>query len=504
MNRSGRIFWGILGTWALLFIAVVMPCKSWGENEDRVESFVYGFRPDQKDIIGAVKLLCKGRDFNLIIGEEIKGEVKVVLHDVTFEEALDAILSSGDLTYHRRGKTIFIGTKHMESRIYRLRYVKPSKVDSLITPLLSKSARTTTSDELQVLMVKESQQFFGPIEAVIRTVDVAPLQVLIEARILEIELTDDFALGVDWNYLQISDDLQHLGGPEATASLQTQGFGNLASSGGSGLFFTFNNYNIELALDALAEKTDINTLSSPKILVLNGKEAQILIGGKLGYRVLVVTETSSAETVQFLEVGITLTIKPWITDQGDVLMEIHPEVSSGTVEVGLPTKNTTEATTELRVHDGDTALIGGLIKKSNQITNRQVPFLGDIPFLGYLFKRKEIKEKRSEIVVLVTPRIVRDRLNEIALREMDSRISRIHDKEIKQELFFRDLEEVEPIPDGPADAGDEETLENSVQGDQETAAPPWPLPPIKGDPEGAGESQGEEKTGSDEGSGGSN
>ena len=501
MNRSGRIVGGTLGAWALLFIAVATP--SWGENEDRVESFVYGFRPDQKDIIGAVKLLCKGRDFNLIIGEEIKGEVKVVLHDVTFEEALDAILSSGDLTYHRRGKTIFIGTEHMESRIYKLRYVKPSKISSLISPLLSKSGKTTTNDELMVMMVKESQQFFGPIEEIIRAVDVAPLQVLIEARILEIELSDDFALGVDWNYLQISDDIQHLGGPEATASLQTQGFGNLASGGGSGLFFSFSNYNIELALDALSEKTDINTLSSPKILVINGKEAQILIGGKLGYRVLVVTETSSAETVQFLEVGVTLTIRPWITDHGDIIMEIHPEVSSGTVEVGLPTKNTTEATTELRVHDGDTALIGGLIKKSNQQTNKQVPFLGDIPFLGYLFKRKEIKEKRSEIVVLVTPRIVRDRMNDIALQEMDARISKIHDKEIKQEILFPHLKEVEPIPGGPADMGDEETWEKGAEGDQETAAP-WPLPPANGDPEGADEPQGEEKSGSGERSDGSN
>ena len=136
----------------------------------------------------------------------------------------------------------------------------------------------------------------------------------------------------------------------------------------------------------------------------------ILIGSQLGYISSTVTETSTAQSVQFLEVGTQLRLRPFISTDGTIRMEIHPELSTGSVEVKnnftLPQKEVTQVTTNVMTRDGCTVIIGGLMRTDLDTTTTQVPLLGSLPGVGFLFRHKTDTQVKREVLVLITPHIV--------------------------------------------------------------------------------------------------
>jgi hypothetical protein len=153
--------------------------------------------------------------------------------------------------------------------------------------------------------------------------------------------------------------------------------------------------------------TDSKTLGSPKLLVLNEQEARLQVGDQLGFKVTTTTETSTLESVQFLDVGVVLSLRPRITRDGHVLLNVKPEVSQGEVnpETGLPEESTTELETDVMLEDGQGMVIGGLIKETDSVTQSKVPYLGDIKGLGWFFRKSEVTKERVEIIVALVPRI---------------------------------------------------------------------------------------------------
>ncbi len=145
-------------------------------------------------------------------------------------------------------------------------------------------------------------------------------------------------------------------------------------------------------------------------MVLNKQRAEILIGAQLGYVNTTVTPTSSTQSVQFLEVGTQLRIRPFISSDDRIRLEIHPELSTGRVKTEggftLPEKEVTKVTTNVMASNGCTVVIGGLLREDLENTKSQIPVLGDMPLLGALFRHKIEKTQRQEILVLLTPRIV--------------------------------------------------------------------------------------------------
>jgi hypothetical protein len=151
----------------------------------------------------------------------------------------------------------------------------------------------------------------------------------------------------------------------------------------------------------LQTTTDSKTLGSPKILVINEQEARIQVGQQLGFRVTTTTETSTMEGVQFLDVGVVLTLTPRITRDGRVLLHVKPEVSKGEVnpETGLPEEETTQLETDIMLEDGQGMIIGGLIQESDSTVQSKVPYLGEVKGIG------EITKERAEIIIALVPRI---------------------------------------------------------------------------------------------------
>lgn len=153
----------------------------------------------------------------------------------------------------------------------------------------------------------------------------------------------------------------------------------------------------------------MRTLSTPKLMALDNQEASVIIGDRRGYQVTTTINQVTSESIEFLESGVILRVTPKIDPTGRILMDIHPEVSTGTVDAnGIPSQTTTEVTTSLLVPDGETVFIGGLIKHTQSQSYQRVPLLGRVPGIKGLFRSKERTNVNTETIVLITPRLVDD------------------------------------------------------------------------------------------------
>ncbi|OYW11675.1 MAG: hypothetical protein B7Z55_19010, partial [Planctomycetales bacterium 12-60-4] len=142
-------------------------------------------------------------------------------------------------------------------------------------------------------------------------------------------------------------------------------------------------------------------------LVINGQESRIQVGQRLGYFVTTTTQTSTLQEVQFLETGVVLRVTPTISDHNRILMSVKPEVSDGSIsDQGLPQERTTEVETTVMLQDGYGMVIGGLIKEDDLENQTKVPFLGDIWLVGRAFQRRKVTRSRSEIIIVLVPRVV--------------------------------------------------------------------------------------------------
>ena len=167
-----------------------------------------------------------------------------------------------------------------------------------------------------------------------------------------------------------------------------------------------------MGLDGLVEllqnTTDAKTLASPEIHAVSGQASRLQIGEKLPYRVTTTTQTATVESVQMLDVGVVLEVVPRITRDGRVLMRIKPKVSTGAIsaDTGLPSEKTSEAETDVMMCSGQAMVLGGLIQEEDRNVQSKLPLLGDIPYLGILFQKRQVVKSRKEIIVTLRPYVL--------------------------------------------------------------------------------------------------
>ncbi|MGP1310758.1 MAG: hypothetical protein ACTS27_11225, partial [Phycisphaerales bacterium] len=175
--------------------------------------------------------------------------------------------------------------------------------------------------------------------------------------------------------------------------------------------------NISLFIRLLDEVGDTTILSNPKVLALNRQPARVLVGARIGYLSTTTNDTSSTQTVEFLDTGTQLAFRPFISNDGMIRMELKPSVSEAVLRdvidsqgttTTIPDELTQEVTTNVLVRDGSTIVLGGLFKETMQLTRRQVPVLGDIPLIGVPFRGHDDSINRTEVIFLITPTIVSD------------------------------------------------------------------------------------------------
>jgi len=229
--------------------------------------------------------------------------------------------------------------------------------------------------------------------------------VLIEATILRAMLDEDTQFGID---------LSSIGGASislgSTEGIQDTEFASIVSPGGLTAVFSID--DVTGFIRALEEVTDTTVLANTKILAVNKQQGSVLIGQKMGYKSQI-TQTDGGTTtskVDFLESGTRLVFRPYIGNDGYIRMDIYPEDSTATLNpiTQVPDKLTTELQTNVLVKDGETIVIGGLFRDYVSTTRSQVPLLGDIPFLGALFRGTSDLTQRVEVIILLTPHIIEE------------------------------------------------------------------------------------------------
>ena len=409
-----------------------------------------------ESIANLLQALSTQHRISVVASDKITGKVTINLYDVPLDDALRQILATQDLDFVKQGSFYRIVTIEqrnallreqdaVESRVFVLNHLTTTEAQRVLQPLLSADgklavadagqaaggstpsggtarAASTSSGQRQSVVVVDRASVIAGIATTLQQLDRPPQQVLLEATILSIDLGEDNRLGVDFNVLGGTDfeevnatsDLTGITGYNVSGSqfqdrlFSGQTFGFAGSPIAQGLSLGFVKNSVAAFVEALEQTTNTTIVSNPRVIALNGEEAEIIVGGRLGYTTVTQTQTSSIETVEFLETGTQLVFRPFIGEDGWIRMDVHPQNSSGVIDPvsGVPSENTTEITTRILMRDGQTLILGGLIGESVSSVRSQIPILGSLPVLGFLFGRTLETVNRRELVILLTPHII--------------------------------------------------------------------------------------------------
>ena len=415
---------------------------------------------DDTTIRKALQFLGTKYQKNIVPSSKVDGMVTAVtLYDMTFESALNAILGHG-YKYEEKDNVIWVYTaeefkKIMEDKdrmvykVFTLYYISAAEAQKLITPVLSGagtiqgstpaenivptgesiSSGTGGGDDMALndtIVLLDYPENIAEVEALLKELDVRPRQVLIEATILSATLIEGMEFGIDLNLMagthligatsQAADEFnpsvtgqtpisQIAAGGIPGSMLESSGF---ARVGGNGLRVGVSVGDVSAFITALESVTDTTIMANPKILAVNKQLGQVYIGTKIGYiDQTTQTQTSTTQSVKFLDTGTKLSFRPYIGNDGYIRMDIHPKDSSGTLKSNdIPDEFSAELATNVLVKDGQTIVIGGLFRDVVVTGRSQIPLLGDLPLIGGLFRSTTDSTTRQEVIVLLTPNII--------------------------------------------------------------------------------------------------
>jgi general secretion pathway protein D len=412
------------------------------------------------DIASVLEMVSRQASMSIFIAPGIRGQVSLDLRNKTADETLQIIAKTCHLTIRREQDVIYVSAEEdaLPIRVYHLSYVTSKDLKDMIQPLLSEKGKITVSTQSEVglksdvssggsggsggggggssqeikaggnsmageeiVIIQDYAEVLAKLDRTIAEIDVEPIQVLIEAVIVQVELDKDMELGVNFALLDKAGTTLGVIGDGAAinaaagfnpASVLTAG-GQLvgtATSGfaedANGIKFGWTGRSTTGFIRALETFGETRVLASPRLMVLNKQRAEIHIGQQLGYMTTTVSQTSSTQTVSFMNIGTQLRLRPFVARNGLIRMEVCPERSTGVIDsAGIPQTYTNQCTTNMEVPDGATIMIGGMIDTEVDKQWQGLPFLSRIPFLGYLFRHTTDDLTRRELIVLITPHI---------------------------------------------------------------------------------------------------
>ena len=370
---------------------------------------------DDADIRQVFAKLSEVARISIIPSPEIQGRVSLNLRDVRIDATLKAIIDSRDYVVDRDEDIIIVRTSEEASRrknqnrklivkVYCPNYLSAAEMIGLIEPLLSSDGRhSATSPALaglagdeglsvgdetaqrDTVIVQDVPEVLNQIDQILVDVDIPPLQVSIEAKILSIRLSEGIQQGIDLSQLPCYRD--------SDVSLAEGGLKQARLS-----------CNIPTFIKSCERLADTSVVTSQRIQVLNKHRAEMLIGDRIGY------QSQAGGEVRFMEAGTRLVLRPSVSADGFIRLDIRPERSSTTTAKRSiqPVQNTAEMTTQVMIRDGATVVIGGLIAEQGTETANRLPVVSSIPVIGIPFRNKRERLQRTELIVLVTPKIVVD------------------------------------------------------------------------------------------------
>jgi len=291
------------------------------------------------------------------------------------------------------------------TEVFKLNFASAEDTEKTISKLVSRDGKVGIDNRLNSIVVTDTEAILEQIRQAISKLDTKAPQVMVEVLIVNVKLTDELKMGVDWIKLGTTNNFLTQG-LSITGSANPYGKVTFSSTSGK--------WNMQGLLDFVETNADVRILANPKVLVLNNHTAMIDSVEEIPYKEL--SETSaggSIGTVSFKEAGIKLEVTPQITDDGYIIMHVKPEqsVQTGTFTIEnseTPVIESRRTDTTLRVKDGQTIIIGGLRKSAPSVVESKVPILGDIPLIGMLFRKIDTDQMESELGIFITPHIYTD------------------------------------------------------------------------------------------------
>ncbi len=410
---------------------------------------------NETEVTQVLEMLAIQSRRNIISSNSVTGVVSANLYDVTFNEALEAILRVNGFGYVEEGNFVYVYTideletiekarRKTESRIYELQFLSAADADEFVKPLLSEDGEAAFRGTVDAgyqpsledgggdsyawsskLVINDYPENLDAITTLLNELDTAPMQVVVEATVVLTNVNEDNEFGVDFTALSNINIGSIAGGPLAAASdvisgtfgaantsAVTSGVGQTETAVSGGLKAGVIKDHVGAFLRVLDQVVDTTVLARPRVTCLNRQRAEVLIGVRYGYLSSTQTDTSTTQSVEFLDTGIHLIFRPFISSDGTIRLELRPSVSSAALHQDggqqVPDETTQQLMTNVRCRDGETIILGGLFKESTTVTRNQVPILGEIPILGAAFRGQVDSVIKEEIIFLLTPSIIPD------------------------------------------------------------------------------------------------
>jgi type IV pilus assembly protein PilQ len=412
------------------------------------------------DIQNVLRILSFKSGVNIVAGKDVTGTVTIRLVDVPWEKALDVVLKTYGYAYDRDGNIIRVTTlenlkkEELSTEVFTLNYSSAAEVEKSIKDILSDRGKVRSDTRSNTLIVTDMPTTIQRISKVIERLDKQTPQVLIEAKVIETTLGNSERLGINWNVqasIKGGARPTTLPFPARQRTFLTRFYPDgrapstetTADAGGSStsdaiadfpsganqptfpvadkaefLFGSLDFTQFQAVLEMINKRDDAKILSEPHVTTLNNQEAKILVGEVIAIPTFERNSTTGRMEITGYsdrDLGVRLSVIPQINAQDEIVVNIHPEITTLlgfdelTPDIKAPRFSTREAKTQVRIKNGQTIAIGGLIRESIVDTRTKVPFLGDIPLLEKAFSHNSKTVQKTDLLFFMTVNIVADK-----------------------------------------------------------------------------------------------
>lgn len=399
------------------------------------------------DVRSVLQLIADFTDLNLVASDTVKGNITLRLQNVPWDQALDLVLKTKGLDKRKVGNVLLVAPadeiaarerQELESQkqiaelaplrreLIQVNYAKASDMAKLFQSVTSAEdagddrGSITVDDRTNSIIAYQTQERLDELRRIVAQLDIPVRQVMIEARIVEANVDFSKSLGVRWGGNARKSNVELFGrGQRMTIEEGEEGEGDTieipfntpfvdmgvaGASSGIGIGLITDNLVLDLELSAMESTGNGEVVSQPKVVTSDKETAKILKGTEVPYQE---ASSSGASTTSFKEAALSLEVTPQITPDNRIIMEIKVNKDSvGQVFQGVPSIDTNEVNAKVLVADGETIVIGGVFSNTQNKSVDKVPFLGDLPFIGRVFKRDVVQNEKSELLVFITPRIM--------------------------------------------------------------------------------------------------
>ncbi|MGE6662059.1 type IV pilus secretin PilQ [Pseudomonas sp. NPDC077408] len=439
----------------------VKPLSEADAEQRKAEHFTYSGEKlslnfQDIDVRSVLQLIADFTDLNLVASDTVQGNITLRLQNVPWDQALDLVLKTKGLDKRQVGNVLLVAPadeiaarerQELESQrqiaelaplrreVVQVNYAKASDIARLFQSVTDKGGDSedrgsiAVDDRTNNIIAYQTQERLDELRRIVAQLDIPVRQVMIEARIVEANVDYDKSLGVRWGGNLWAGDKWNAWGKggklgvedgdegqvgrypgirETPLNLPFVDMGAIGATSGIGLGFVTNNAILDLQLSAMEKTGNGEVVSQPKVVTADKETAKILKGSEVPYQE---ASSSGATSTSFKEAALSLEVTPQITPDNRIIMEVkvtkdEPDFSQAASTGGIPSIRKNEVNAKVLVTDGETIVIGGVFSNTQSKSVDKVPFLGDLPFVGRVFRRDLVQDRKSELLVFITPRIM--------------------------------------------------------------------------------------------------